>query len=486
MIWAMVSLGIALNRVRSCLSKPLLALFLAQFMSPNALGMQHKLTDDKPKKPLGVWQELSNKALEFEAERIHHVFAGMDAMLAKAMVVIEETDATDNQHKVSSLLHYLTGPADLNDIVARLKNHHKKELSELDHSVFADGNVESFLDAVRHLSKRELVTDIEAQDLLLEHSPLKPVDFIRLIENGAVENDNGHLVKLRTGTTYGDALNFNDDIMSALRDAQAASGIDFPDLPLMELLDGPYRTFILEAFDKAGLRGEDILSDAHVLSQMRKYLLFLNVTSRINWLKPNLTRNGASLNPVNASYLPYASSISATLLANAFAMGANTSFSNSLSMSPLGLSYVGDITTPNQNADWWLYYQNGYLGAGINFSQSFGQGTFWSNGSATFLSYGLWGGGWKDNISIGLTMQTIMSSTLGLGVAGSVSISRAHDVAYLGQVPKDDKIVAIRGLHKIEINDKKGSGFAFGAAANFYSLGVPVTIAFKAGTNLTR
>ena len=67
-----------------------------------------------------------------------------------------------------------------------------------------------------------------------------------------------------------------------------------------------------------------------------------------------------------------------------------------------------------------------------------------------------------------------------------VNISHDHDVAYLDTYPLDGKFAKIRGLHKIEINDKVSKGVSAAVAFNFSPAGVPLAVAFKAGVDFTR
>lgn len=433
-------------------------------------------------KPPTLWEGLEEKAKNYELERINHIFAGLDALFAKAIIKVKNFDQEDpDLEKELSLLHFLIGPHELNEIIVILKKNPKKELKELNAEFFSDAQINSFLDAVRHLYKKNLVDEKEAEDLLVSNAPLNGNDIAHLIENGAVQSKDGFFVQLRTGMTFGDTLKLHNDVMTVLREAQKNCGRDFPDISLADLLNGPFGFYILKALKEAGLSDSETIEDANLIQEMRKHFLFLMTSNGINLLLPNSMTTNPSLNPFSAAFMLFSSGISAVFLNNFF-LNANAKFSSSIGANPYAYSYSGSWGFSNESVSWWAAYVDGYLGGGLGMAFNLSP----SSAPGSFLSMGLSLGGWKDNLTLGATFQILMASFVGIGAGAFINVARAHDVAYLGKYPLDGKYKKIRGLHKIEIKDKKGIGGNAALIVNFSSLGVPIASALKAGAELTR
>lgn len=463
------------------MTKPICFFLMAIFMAFRTYGINQPNIHTNT--TLLSLNNIDSNSLKYEYDRINHAFSVMDELLAKAFVKIEKPDHEECYQ--SSLLEFLTGPNDINEIFSRLKGNTNKKIREIDSTKLNNNSIHSFVDAARELVKLKIIDEDEAHELILENSPLRPKDFIKLIQNGIVHAKNGSVIKLRTGARYGDIFSFEDDIYLALKKIPEEYGIELPDLPLMELLDGPLRPIILKALNNAGMRDEEIISDANVIHHMKKYLLLISSVARINWLKPNLIAPGVSINPVTTSNMVYSTGISAVLMAN-FLTGNQAALTHSFSLNPFGLSYSGSWSMDRQNLSWWLFYQDGYFGLGGDIATSLDKNSLWSSSNASWIDVGLFAGGWKNYILAGISVQTLLASTIGMGASASLSVSCSHDVAYLGKKPLDYKIAAVRGLHQIEINDKKGIGGNITAGINFSSLGIPLAWAFKAGGELTR
>ena len=169
--------------------------------------------------------------------------------------------------------------------------------------------------------------------------------------------------------------------------------------------------------------------------------------------------------------------LSAVLLGNYYLKNIAADYSLYPSIYPTYLKFSQALTFKNFAVDAWVYYTNGFLSVGGDYTQNFSKGAFWSNGQATFLSIDAYIGGWKNQLAGGISLQTLLAESIGFGVSAFFSVSRDHHVSYEGTYPLDGKFAAIRGLHKVEIKDKLAIGGNATIAMNFSAAQIPVTVA---------
>lgn len=433
--------------------------------------------------------ELETKKQEYELSRIGEAFSSIDELFSKSIIKIQKLNSNQEviEEQISDLYSFLTGPHEISAINEKIRTSLTTSLPDEAYALLQQSLPQSFLKAVQLLWEKKYLSKDVANELIIKVSPMTAEETIRLVENGACLSESGYLVLLRTGSTYGEALKLDDDVEALLRHIKEEKNIALPNVPILSLLDGPHREHVIGAFSRAGMSMPDAISDVHVLREMRKYFIFLSTIGRITWLRPGGVGSPSVINPVDATYIMLApQQISAILIGNHYFQSINASMNHALAINPLGINYSGSMSFDNQGADWWLSYSDGYLGAGVDYTINFDQGTMWSNGQASYLSMGVYAGGWKNRLSAGISMTTLLASSIGAGASASISVFHDHDVAYLGPYPLDGKFAAIRGLHKVEITDKQGIGLSGAVAMNFSGAQVPLAVAFKAGVDFTR
>ena len=76
-----------------------------------------------------------------------------------------------------------------------------------------------------------------------------------------------------------------------LRKIHREYGIALPDEPILSLLEGPHREAILSAFSSLGMSAPDAISDAHVLTEMRRVFFVFKDNWSNHWHKRRWPRN---------------------------------------------------------------------------------------------------------------------------------------------------------------------------------------------------
>lgn len=305
--------------------------------------------------------------------------------------------------------------------------------------------------SIKSLWRNGHINSKRARHLISKASVLMPKELLRLIENGIVKTKHGYLVMLKTGNSYGDVLSLLDD---------------------------------------------DSINDGWVINELRRHFLFVanlsvntDFFSSIKKLETpieDLPSSGIdephSLNSVLLS-LEF---LSAQIIGNYYLDKYSLSSSHASFINPVGLGYMGDFNYDNYATDWWFFYTDGFLGGGANYTINLDKNNYWSNIEPSYLSVGVLAGGWSNFISAGMSLSAFISNSVGFGVTALVSISREHDVTYLGEYPIDGKFAEIRGMHKIEINDTVGRSKMFSADISLSSFSLPLSVAFRAGSQFVR
>jgi len=461
---------------------------LISLYSLTSLAMSAKSSGQK--KP-HVYDHLERLNQHYELKRLNKAFDNIDDLFATAQVKyqrIEDEDKLGKEH-VTSLHFFLSQPHGFKKIQTIIeKSTHKR----INLASYQDLRINASLhQVVNFLWERSILTDPQAIILLHDNAPLSPQELINLVENGIIKSAKGFLVQLRTGHNFGDPLKLLSDVDRALRELQKDKDYEAP-IRLADI-ELPLNRKTAKKLKNLGISNEQLLLDAQVIQQMREHFLFLSSLGMPIRFRPTNIGFGPNSPPgpvsinnsnsFNAAITPR--SLSALMVGNYYMSSINASTSNSLFVNPMGIGYSGSLSFNNQGPDWWLYYTNGYLGGGGSYTINFDQGTLWSKGQASYLSLGFMASGWKDYLSAGISLQTLLSHNLGVGVSASVTVTRSHDVSYIGPYPVDGKFAAIRGLHKIEINDQSGISKRAAGSINFSALSTPLAVAFRAGADHT-
>lgn len=432
---------------------------------------------------------------KYEAERVSMIFANLDELFMQAIIRYQTVDkhGRTGPEQSSNLLWYLSAPHDKNAIVNLIEKSLYRTLQNSEQQLLDNCADLSFSKAVRVLWHHKIISEKRAQELLSMNTPISSEELVRLLENGVVETAKGYLIKLRTGSTFGEPMKLFDDIAQIINGIKAHHLSDSDEAAFSKLLEKPIPPEILDVFSEAGIKAEETISDANVIREIREHFLFLNSLGLP--IRFNPSRMG--FHPIEVASPPVVNTensirysispetLSASLVGNYYFSSENASMTHGLYVNPLGITYAGMLTFENNGLDWWLNYSSGFLGAGLNYTTTFDQGTFWSNGDPTYLNVGIMAGGWNNYLTGGLSLSTVLANGVGVGVTATMTVTRSHDVSYLGTEPLDSMIPAIRGLHKIEIDDIKGIAANASVAANFSALDVPVTVAFLASAERT-
>lgn len=446
---------------------------------------------EKPlvKNTKGLIERLEDQQNHFENTRIEKVFSSLDELFQAIHIKIQHIDNNNNLSKeqYSNLYDFLAGSKDKNEITNIIKSQISHSIDEKEWLEIFNNKEQSLFFVVKQLWHNERLSAEDAQKILAKQCPLNSSEIIRLIENSIVKTESGYLIQLRTGSEYGNALKLFDDINEAIKFETKNSS---EHINLENIIDNKTIKNILE---NKNLDHEKTLSDAQLIQAMRRYMIFISSIGLPIRMRPNTATFGVTGNPSfvrvnnhnNTSFILSPQTLSISLIGNHYFKHSNSSLSNGIFVNPIGVSYSGTMSFLDHGANWWLLYTDGYLGGGINYTVNFDHGTFWSSGQSTMLNIGLMSSAWKNYLSAGISLQTLVRQGIGLGLNASITINRSHDVFYKGQYPLDGKFPQIRGLHKIEINDLRGTSKSFTLEANLLSSQVPISVAFRAGVHHT-
>lgn len=445
----------------------------------------------KKRPTTSLYDHLENNKQKLEVKTSKKAFQNIDALFSQTKIKIYKSDQETDMEE-ATLYAYLSRPHNLKDIRAIIQNAVSRKLSDEEEELLQSIAEITLPKAIKALWKNSFINDSKAHAIILKNSMVAPKELIKLIENGIVKTESGYTIKLKTGSTYGDPLKLFQDVAYIIQKIKENSNNDIP-INLDYLTQKKTFKEKVKLLVHEGVKAEEILSDAHIIQEMRKHFLFISRIGIPIRFRPGTSNfyTSAGAGSVSADKNNYIKrvlspgNLSAIFIGNYYIQSIGTSITNEFYVNPLGISYYGALNSDHQGLDWWLSYSDGYLGGGSAYTVNFEQGTFWSNGQSTFLALGLMVGGWRDYLTAGFSLSTMLANSLIMGINGTVSISRSHDVSYLGQYPADGKFASIRGLHKIEINDTSGISMtgtvAFNPAAT-----IPINVAFRAGKENTK
>ncbi|MCA9508744.1 MAG: hypothetical protein KC505_10030 [Myxococcales bacterium] len=440
-----------------------------------------------------IMNGLEKQHVNYEIKRVKKLFGQMDNLFSHMQIKYQFIDEENNlgQEYFTTLYHFLSGPFELDEIISILKNELFIDFTNTIKKKFHDEL--SLANVLRFLWKKNKISVEKSQAILAQNAQLTSREVIKLVENGAVRSTRGMLVKLSTGETYGDPLTLFNRIEMVLNNYKTYSKSNE-----LDTIDFPLDKHLVREFEKLEMNANKAILDGKIIHQLRKHFLFINnlglfVRFRSQTAAFNYSLSGgmAAVNPLNSfSSTVTPQSLSAMLVGNHYFAAYNSSITNSLFVNPMGLSFSGSYNWMNnllsgRSLDWWVYYTDSYLGFGANYTMNFEQGTFWSNGQVSFLSFGGVIAGWKNYLQAGIALQTLLANSIGAGGNVIFNISREHSVAYLGRYPIDGKFSSLRDKHKIEVKDNRSIGISASAAFNFWATNVPISIAFRAGTEHT-
>jgi hypothetical protein len=444
----------------------------------------------------GLYDRLEDKKNELEIRNIEKAFNNIDELFEKTEIKIQKLNEKDDpiSLKISTLSHFLSGPHDKEEIINIIEKSLLISLKQSYVDIVYKEKTLSFHKAVNLLWKKNIISDKKARSIIIKNSIMNSKELIRLVENGATKTSSGYLIQLRTGNSYGDTLKLFEDVSTIINKLKENNNEEFGDLHLNIYNKKSISKQALKLLEEQGIKAQEILSDAHIIREMRRHFLFISRIGMPIRFRPGTAdfnstpaNGGVSVDPNNYTNLIITpKSISALLIGNYYINSLNASMSHSLFVNPLGITYSGSLSFDGQGTDWWLSYSDGFLGGGSSYTVNFDQGTFWSNGQPSYLAMGLMVGGWRDYLMAGFSLSTVLANSIGIGINATMSISRNHDVSYLGQYPIDGKFSSIRGMHKIEINDLKGVQINGTFALNPAAAGIPLTVAFRASTEHTK
>lgn len=445
----------------------------------------------KKRPSTSLYDHLEDNKQKLEIKTTKKAFQNIDLLFSQTKIKIYKSEP-EKLIEDSTLHNYLSRPHHLKDIRAIIQNTINRKLSHEEEDLLLSISEITLPKAVKALWRNSFISDTKAHAIILESSTLTPKELIKLIENGIVKTASGYTIKLKTGTTFGDPLKLFQDVAHIIHKIKEHSENE-ETINLNNLAPNKSHRDKVKSLVHEGVKAEEILSDAHIIQEMRKHFLFISRIGIPIRFRPGTSNfyTGAGAGSVSADKNNYVKrvlspgNLSATFIGNYYLRSIGSSITNEFYVNPLGISYYGALNSDHQGLDWWLSYSDGYLGGGSAYTVNFDQGTFWSNGQSTFLTLGLMAGGWRDYLTAGFSLSTMLANSLIMGINATVSISRSHDVSYLGQYPADGKFASIRGLHKIEINDTSGISLTGTIAINPAAT-IPINVAFRAGREHTK
>lgn len=439
---------------------------------------------------------LAHEELKFELRRIEKTFVSIDELFAQAVVKFQSISVNDalGTESISRLSEFMSLPDQLPAIILIIEKCLARKLTGDEIEVLKQVEKPTLPKAVRVLWQHKLISDKKSQFIILNNAPISSQELIRLVENGVVRTSKGFYVQLRTGDNFGDTLKLFETVSRAIKKVKDSPDTEIANLPATHLFTHPMRPEVVEAFGSPVLTVHDIINDANVIRQMRRHFLFVSSIGMPIRFRPGTVNMNpgdlggfASVNPVSsAALIVTPKTLSAVFVGNYYYSDSASAVSSSLMVNPMGITYTGSYNVDGRGADWWLSYSSGYLGGGANYTVNFDKGTSWSNGQPSFLAFGAMAAGWRNNLMMGFSISTLLANRIGIGASAQMSITRSHDITYLGEYPLDGIFSAIRGLHKIQIDDTIGVSGTATLGMNFSAAQIPITVAFRVGADFTR
>lgn len=414
----------------------------------------------------------------------------IDDLFASVYIKVQKLDEQDvpGEASFTTLYEFLSGPNDQNEIIAVIeKNLHRKLCAE-ELRVLTSKKSASVVEAIRALYTANFLEENHAYELMTKCGPMTSQEIVTLMDLGASKTKSAYLVNMRTGGEYGNPVKlFSDfhEMAGRFKNAHHHS----KSMNAVELLTSPIDDRIFCALREFSPNADELLSDARVISEIRRHFVFI---SRINLpisfrpgtvdFRPNaISTVGAPINLVDSNNIVWAllKNLNLVYMSNHYFAGSDSSLTNTIMLAPFASTYSGNYNWSAGGMGWWISYTDRYLGIGATYTQNFANGTFWSD-IPNYIQFGATISGWEDNFTVGISAMTLLSSTVGAGASFLTTVTRDHDVYYRGQYPLDGRFSEIRGRHKIEIDDRKGIALKESIAANFSNLNVPIMVAFSA------
>ncbi|MCA9508085.1 MAG: hypothetical protein KC505_06680 [Myxococcales bacterium] len=439
--------------------------------------------------------EQDKKAYGDELKRAKKIFTKLDKLYKKTKVKIQKIN---DKHElgpelVSNLYLFLSGTSDVDTIKEIIKKDCKINLKNKEIKRITSINNINLVNALRELYKMKIIDEVKLYELILSTAPMTWPEILKLFDLGASKTQSGFLVQLKTGEKFGDPIELFEEFHTianeiTIVDSERENNSE-------SLLFHSLSPDTERSLRDLSPRALDIVSDARVISEIRRHFVFLSSLNVPISFRPGttdfrlnaLTTSAPVVNPVNSNAIVWASlrNLNAVFSSNHYFANHNTSLTNSVMIAPFAATYWGSYNWTAGGVGWWLSYTTRYLGAGASYTANFSNGTFWSHGAPTYLMIGGMISGWRNNLSAGISLMTMMSSTIGAGASIWGTLTRDHDVNYQGIYPLDGRFAEIRGKHKIEIDDRKGVSGKVAVAVNFSNLKVPILVAFRAGPEFT-
>jgi hypothetical protein len=422
---------------------------------------------------------------KIEVAHLKNLLSKLDDLYGKLSIKVQKIGERNElgPEQISDLYRFLSGPEGLDEIISIAERELRRRLTNIEIEKLRMSNHSSFADAVRLLWKSESISDSRARTLINKYSPMTANEILKLIDLGATRTSSGYLVQLKTGAHFGDPLRLFDEFYHLSKKYRHA----FAD----ELLYDSIPDDVFDAIREFTPSADDIIFDARIISEIRRHFEFL---SRINLPMNFKTRTidfrlDAQMSidaPVNfIDYYGVAwspSGLNAVLLMNDHFLSSISSLTNSAMFLPPGISPQGYDGTAG-GMGWWMSFTDKYLGIGGTYTVNFANGAFWSNGASTAGVSDDRGAGWRNYLTSGFSLMTMLGTAVGDKAHVLANVSRDYDINYQGQYPMDGRFAEIRRLHKIEIVDRKGIAALAAGSANLSNQSDMV--AFHAGPAFT-
>ncbi len=450
----------------------------------------------RPEEPTALEDSMEHENLKYQLQRLENTFNSLEELLSKAVVKVQKVSSGGDlgDEATMKLSEFLNMPNNLTDASNIIESSLLRKLSTEEQEVLKHLSDQSLPKCVRALWQQHTIPHRKAMQIIHQHAPMTPNELIRLVNGGAAQTHQKYLVKLRTGKSYGDTLALFDLIARAL--AKIKNDPELAALSPTNLLTPPIRPEVIAAFGDASDSANDIISDASIIREMRRRFLFVSSIGLPIRFTPGIAGvTGANLDgPVGVStdnfntFFVTPGMLSAAYTSNYYF--GNSAITNMATINPLGLNYTGGYAWNHaggaMGVNDWATLSSGFFGMGLDFTVNGDNGFAWSNGQPSFMQFGAWVGGWRNNLMFGASMTTMLASGVGIGGTVQMSITRLHDVTYLGLYPMDGPIPSIRGLHKVQIDDTFGIGGQAVIAVSPSAASIPLTAAFKVGGNYTK
>lgn len=422
---------------------------------------------------------------------LKETFENLDYLFTKITVRVTNRNTKEVYETLFS--DFIKGSSDIDYILGVLQR--ETGLSKKDIlSVNDESKKMYFTDFVDELWKNKFIRRKLANNIIFKYKVISDSEILKLFENGASHLSSNILLEIKCGDQYGNLIDVEERMFTnsakfeEIRNIAVATHLIGANEDIRDYLDDP--RYIENLINISGANGVLLLNTwnvGSVVDYIRKNFLLNTLINSTTWFSPMAAAAASAVNPIDSfNTIVAPSRLTAVIMGNHYFADSNSSLTSALSFTPLGANLSTTLNFPNYSMYGFLTSYDRFIMMGGSLTKDFpATGTDLTQ-TQTFFSVGGTIGGWSNMLQLGANFQTLLADGTGIGASATVTLTRSHNLIYHKQEPLDGPIPAIRGMHKVEIDDLRGISAAVGVSVSGNQAMVPITAAFRATGNYVR